>query len=175
MPNYLLAHKKNFVNELITSKANLVPGVITRFTYLDENDLMTKPIVIVLNPMYHGNLHGIRIDEILPSRVQKLVTEIKLWYSKRLNEKVNQRLPLIKVNVGTPKSFYESKLKILIPKHLKTEDCYREYKLNRISALRVIEYRFDLQDELDAQIAAKKAREKRLMEIAVLRVRRGER
>jgi len=173
MTNYLAAHKKNFLSEIITSKNNLVPGVITQFTYLDENNKITKPIVIVLNPAYHNNLHGIRVDEILPERVQKLVTEIQLWYSKRLNEKVNQRLPLLKVNVGSPKSFYESKLKVLIPKILKSENCYREYKLNRISSMRVIEYRFDLQEKLDAKETAKKMREKKLMEDAIRRVRAG--
>jgi len=173
MANYLMAHKKNFINENNVSKADLAPGAIIQFTYLDEDNKMTKPLVVVLNPMYHGNMHGIRIDEILPSKVQNLVTEIKLWYSRRLNEKVNQRLPLIKVNVGTPRSFYENKLRALIPKLLKSEDCYREYKLNHISALRLIEYRFELKEREDAMLAAKKAKEKKLMEEAIRRVRAG--
>lgn len=173
MTSYLAAHKKNFINEIITSKNNLVPGVVTWFTYLDEDNQITKPVVVVLNPMYQGHMHGIRIDEIQPIRVQRLVNEIKLWYSRRLEEKVNQRLPLLKVNVGSPRSFYESKLKLLLPKILKTEDCYREYKLNRISAMKVIEYRFDLQEDMDAETARKKLREKKLMEDAIRKVRAG--
>ena len=125
--------------------------------------------------MYQGNLHAIRIDEILPKNVQKLVTEIKLWYSKRLNEKVHQRLPLLKVNVGSPKSFYETKLRLLLPKLLKSEDCYREYKLNRISALRLIEYRFELQEKENALLEAKKKKERQLMDEAIKRVKAGAR
>ena len=173
MTSYLIAHKKNFINENNVSKADLQPGAIVQFTYIDEDKKMTKPIVVVLNPLYHNNMHGIRIDEILPSKVQHLVTEIKLWYSRRLNEKVNQRLPLLKVNVGTPRSFYENKLRALLPKLLKTEDCYREYTSNRISALRLIEYRFELKEREDAILAAKKAKEKKLMEEAIRRVRAG--
>jgi hypothetical protein len=173
MTNYLQAHKKNFLSESTVNKSDLAPGAIIQFTYLDEDKQMTKPVVVVLNPVYHGNLHAIRIDEIQPIRVQRLVEEIKLWYNRRLNEKVNTRLPLVKVNVGTPRSFYENKLKLLIPKLLKSEDCYREYKLNRISALRVIEYRFDVKEREDAAIAAKKLKEKKLMEDAIRRVRAG--
>ncbi len=173
MTNYLVAHKKNFLKENNVSKADLVPGAIIQFTYLDEDRKMTKPLVVVLNQAYQGNIHAIRIDEILPKNVQRLVEEIKLWYSKRLNEKVNQRLPLLKVNVGTPKSFYENKLRALIPKLLKTEDCYREYKLNRISALRVIEYRFDVKEKEDAALEAKRLKEKKLMEDAIRKVRAG--
>ena len=173
MANYLTVHKKNFLSESAISKSDLAPGAIIQFTYLNENKEMTKPIVVVLNPVYHNNLHAVRIDEILPSRVQTLVNEIKLWYSRKLNEKVNMRLPLVKVNVGTPKSFYETKLRPLLPKLLKTEDCYREYKLNRISALRIVEYRFDLKEKEDAIKLAKKLREKKLMEDAIRKVRAG--
>ena len=173
MPNYLTAHKKNFLLEINFSKADLQPGAIVQFTYLNEEKKITKPLVVVLNPIYQGNMHAIRIDEILPKNVQKLVDEIKLWYSKRLDDKVNQRLPLVKVNVGSPKSFYEQKLRKLIPKLLKTEDCYREYKLNRMSAVKLIQYRFELQEELDAKLLAKKLKEKKLMDDAIKRVRAG--
>jgi len=171
MTNYLMVHKKNFINEIATAKANLQPGAIIQFTYVAEDRKMTKPIVVVLNPMYQQHLHAIRIDEIHPAKVQRLVNEVKLWYSRKLNEKVHQRLPLLKVNVGSPRLFYESKLKALIPKLLKTEDCYREYKLNHITALKIVEYRFDLQEKEDALALAKKAKEKRLMEDAIRRVR----
>lgn len=173
MPNYLLAHRKNFLTEIAMSKSSLAPGVVVWFTYLDEDKQITKPVAIVLNPLYQGNLHALRIDEIPPVRVQRLVEEIKLWYSRKMNDKANQRLPLLKVNVGSPKTFYESKLRLLMPKILKTEDCYREYKLNRISAMKVIEYRFDLQERLDEKEVERKAKEKRLMEDAIRKVRAG--
>jgi hypothetical protein len=171
MTNYLSEHKKNFLKETMISKSDLQPGAIIQFIYIDEDNKMTKPLVVVLNQAYMGNLHGIRIDEIQTQRVQRLVNEINLWYSHRLNEKVRQRLPLLKVNLGLPRTFYETKLKHLIPKLLKTEDCYREYKLSRISALKIVEYRFDLKERQDAIVEKKKQREKQLMTDAVKRVK----
>lgn len=170
MTSYLSAHKKNFISLHILNPADLKPGALIRFTYLDQEKKITSPIVVVLNPIYHGNMHAIRIDEIPPARVQRFVYEIELWYSKHINAKVNQRLPLLKVNVGSPRSFYESKLKRLLPAVLK-EECYREYTVNRMSALKIIEYRFDLQEDIDAEKEAKKLREKKLMEDAIRRVR----
>lgn len=173
MPNYLPTHKKNFLNEFNVSKFEIQPGAIVKFTYVNEEKEITKPLVVVLNPLYKGNMHAIRIDEVMPDKVQKLVDTIKLWYSRKLEQKVHQRLPLVKVNVGSPRTFYENTLIHVLPRLLKTDDVYREYKLNRVSSLRLIEYRFNLQEQIDEKAAKKKEREKRLMDEAIKRVRSG--
>ena len=173
LANYLELHKKNFLSEQPFNKTNLQPGAIIWFTYIDDEKKTTKPLVIVLNPVWHGNMHVLRIDEIRPEVVEKLVQQVDLWFNKRLNQQADLRLPLLKVNVGSPKSFYESKLKPLLPKLVKTElpELYREYTINRISNVKLIEYRFTLQEQRDEAALAKKEKEALLMKQAIDKVK----
>ena len=69
------------------------------------------------------------------------------------------RLPLVKVNVGPPKAFYHTHLKPIMRGGLKKADPYREYKLNRITNLTLIEYRFDLVEKVREKAEKKRQRE----------------
>ena len=173
LPNYLELHKKNFLSEQPFNKTDLRPGSIIQFTSIDDEKKTTKPLVIVLNPLWHGNMHVLRIDEIKPAVVEELVKQIDLWFSWRLNQQAKLRLPLLKVNVGSPMSFYQSKLKPMLPKLVKTElpELYREYTVNRISNVKLIEYRFTLQEQRDEAALAKKEHEALLMKQAIDKVR----
>ena len=65
------------------------------------------------------------------------------------------RLPLIKADIGNPKTFYNSRLKkFLRGKVGSTGVAYRTYTLSSIGGLRIIDYRFEgsnFDDEVRAQ------------------------
>lgn len=171
MADFLSAHKKNVVREFVFSKSDLKPGAIIQFNYVDKKKATSKPLVLVLNPMFQGNLHGIKLDMIPPIRLQRLVKEIDVWYSNALNAKVRQRLPLLKVNVGSPKSFYENILRPLLPAILRTIHCYREYRVNHITGLKLYEYKFQVVEDERLAEEARKQRERSLMDYAIKWVR----
>jgi hypothetical protein len=156
---YLAQHRKNILNESIVSKSSIETGAIVSFTYINEQKKISKPLVLVLNPHFQNTMHGLKIDEISVPILQRLVTTIRLWYSKRLNELVGMRLPLVKVNVGPPKAFYHRVLKPLLQTQLKDESVYREYKLGKISNLKIIEYNFDVYKKVVKEEQEKRKRE----------------
>jgi len=165
MTTYLAEHKRNIMSEKAFSKGNIPPGAIITFNYTNEEKKTSKPMVLVLNPVWEGHLHGIRIDLIPERTLQRLTDTIKLWYSRKVNEMLRLRLPLLKVNVGPPKMFYEQTLKGIIKRQLKLAEPYREYKINHMSGVKIIEYDFHLKARLDEEAARKKKHDQNMLAI----------
>lgn len=162
--NYINSHRRFITSEKRISKNALVPGAITFFTYIDENKKVSKQLVLVLNPIWRGNMHGLILSEIPPMHVQKLAEAVDVYFSKRLNEMAKLRLPLVKVNLGSPKVFYESYLRGYMKRNLKTVEAYREFHLNKMSAVSVVEYRYKVQEEKDLLEAARKEKDRKALE-----------
>ena len=157
--NHRTQHNKNIILKTSINRSRLEPGSIVTFNYVDENKRASKPLVLVLNPHYKGNLHGLKLDDISPNKLQELVNVIDLWYSRRLTELLHLRLPLVKVNVGSPKLFYKTKLKHLMETKIPKLDVYREYHSRKMSSLLFVEYQFDLKVKRDKDERRRKLNE----------------
>ena len=51
-------HRRNIISEKSTTKMKIVPGAIVRFSYSGKDVNDKRPLVLVLNPRYKGQLHG---------------------------------------------------------------------------------------------------------------------
>lgn len=157
--NHRAHHSKNILLMKPASNSKLEFGSIITFNYIDEHNRPTKPLVLVLNPHYQGNLHGIKLDEVSPTKLQEIVNVVDLWYSKKLNELMRLRLPLLKVNVGSPKQFYNTKMKVLLESKVPKLEVYREYHTNKMRSVQLVDYKFDLQIKREREKRRQKLRE----------------
>ena len=56
MTSYLVEHTRNIISKKPFSKGNLPFGSIITFNYMDEDKKPSKPMVLVLNPVWEGHL-----------------------------------------------------------------------------------------------------------------------
>jgi len=117
----------------------------------------------VLNPRWKNNLHGLALEVIKPKLLQEITYTVKLWYSRKLNDAAKLRLPLLKVNVGNPKTFYHAIFRNILEVKLKNVNCYREFVTNRMTNIKIVEYAFKLQEQLDQEAAEKGRNERNLL------------
>ena len=150
-------HKKNIMNEVSVGKptgsakgVRLQPGHIVRFTYRGEKVSIKRPMVLVLHPKWQGQMHGLNLDYI-PQRVLLQLWELtKETLQGKIQKLIKLRLPLLKPDIGNPKSFYYSKLRRFLKGKLGgTSSCYRTYNIDKVSALRIIDYRFEDMDNVE--------------------------
>lgn len=154
-PKYRQTHRKNIIKEATISKNKLEPGHIVRFNYGGKKVTTKRPLVLVLNPSYKGLMHGLNLDYLSESQLKQLWKLTKLELAGKIQKLTKLRLPLIKADIGNPKTFYNSRLKkFLRGKVGSTGVAYRTYTLNSIGGLRIIDYRFEgsnFDDEVRAQ------------------------
>lgn len=160
--DYKSLHRKNFIAERVIPMSAIVPGAIITFNYVNEDKEFTKQMVLVLNERWKNNLHGLALEFITPKTLQEITTMVRLWYSRKLNEATKLRLPLLKVNVGNPKTFYHAIFKRIIEVKLKKVDCYREFVVNRMTNIKVTDYAYLLQEQIDKE-AAENAEKKKVL------------
>lgn len=143
MPNYMNTHRKNFLKEQVSTKRKIEAGHIVRFSYSGKNVHTPRPVVLVLNPDWQKNLHGLTLDYIPESTLQKLYEIIKETKVGRIKKLLNLRLPLLKPEIYDPYKFYHSRLKQFIERQFpKGESPYRQFNVSGISNVRIIDYRF---------------------------------
>lgn len=143
-------HQKNILNELSIGKptgsakgVSLEPGHIVRFTYMGDKVSTKRPMVLVLHPKWKGQLHGLNIDYIPERVLEQLWAMTKETLQGKIQKLVKLRLPLLKPDIGNPKSFYYSKLKRFLKSKLGgTSACYRTYNVGKVQSLKIIDYRF---------------------------------
>ena len=68
-------------------------------------------MVLVLHPDWKGQLHGLNLDYIPESVLKELWKLTKLTVAGKIEKLTKLRLPLLKADIGNPKTFYNSRLK----------------------------------------------------------------
>ena len=100
-------------------------------------------MVLVLHPNWKGYLHGLNIDYIPESTLKKLWEMTKVTLAGKVQRLTKLRLPLLKADIGNPKSFYTSRLKKFLTGQLgKTGVAYRTYTISSVGGIKKIDYRF---------------------------------
>ncbi len=144
-------HKKNIQNEVSVGKptgtakgVRLQPGHIVRFTYMGKKVSTKRPMVLVLHPKWKGQMHGLNIDYIPERILVQLWALTKETLQGKLQKLIKLRLPLLKPDIGNPKTFYYSKLRRFLKSKLGgSSSCYRTYDISKVQSLRIIDYRFE--------------------------------
>ena len=158
-------HERNIINESPIGKVGgthkglkLESGHIAIFSYRGKQVHTNTPMVLVLHPNYMGKMHALNLDYI-PENVLELLWKLtKETLQGKLERLVKLRLPLLKVDIGNPKSFYHGRLRSFLNSRLgSTSACYRTFDTGGISDLRIVDYRF--KDSAFARKVEKKAAE----------------
>ena len=138
--NYIHTHKKNIVSESNISKNKMESGSIVMFNYKGIQSTTPRPMVLVLNPNWHGKLHGVKLDVLSESELVRLTNLIKVRLRDRSKYLANLRLPMLKVDISSPQKFYNSRMKRYI-RQVK-QNPYRTYFVSNIGSVTVLDYRF---------------------------------
>ena len=143
MRNYTQDHRRNILKEEVSDKNKVDAGHIIAFNYAGRDVHTPRPLVLVLNPNWKRQLHGLNLDYIPPATLDKLYSVIKERTAEKIQKLLHLRLPLLKPVIHDPYNFYHRELKKFIGSHFdKNESPYRTYNLSGISNLRIIDYRF---------------------------------
>ena len=143
MRDYTQDHKRNILKEQVTSKNKIESGHIVMFNYTGKDVHTRRPLVLVLNPSWKQQLHGLNLDYIPPAVLDKLYSTIKERTAEKIQKFLHLRLPLLKPVIHNPYNFYHKELKKFLNIHFgKNESPYRVYNLKGISNWKIIDYRF---------------------------------
>ena len=149
-------HSTNIVG-IQPAKINaLEPGMIIRFKYSSKSD--NNPLVLFFwNDSHEKNIHGLNLNYLTNYKIKNLFESFgKTTTISQVDEDEDEttllsedytRISLPPITKTQTKSVSEAKLEMKrmyknrVKPILKTDDCYRTYKLDRISSLKVIRYR----------------------------------
>ena len=156
-------HKKNIITETASRPSKLQPGHIIRFNYSGKNVTSKKPLVLVLNPKFKGQLHGINLDYIPEGTLSQLWKMVDITLQGKIAKLVKLNLPLLKADIGNPRAFYNSRLKKFLKSKLgSTGVAYRTYDSSKLGSVRIIDYRFkgssyadDVRDKAEEELKKK--------------------
>ena len=134
-----------------TPNKNVSNGQVIQFKYNAkiENPTDINPLVLVCNPNFNNELHGVNFNYLNIQQVQTLVGRIglaKLYpNNKALTEAHNKGLPLVKVKCKASAGFYTVIIKPTLTSLVKTPSAaYRTYSLSRVGSIQLIDYDFGL-------------------------------
>tara|TARA_Y100000034_G_C6768637_1_gene342787 strand:- start:99 stop:566 length:468 start_codon:yes stop_codon:yes gene_type:complete len=153
--------KHNHVNRIIGVQPariqSLESGMIIRFKYPSKSD-STPLVLFIWNDSEYKNVHGLNLNYLNNYKIKKMfesfgeVTTIKQIDKDEdettlLSEDYTQLdlPPLTKTQTGSVseaklemKRMYKNRVKPI----LKTDNIYRTYKIDRMSSIKVIKYKF---------------------------------
>ena len=145
-------HIDNILNRKTYSLTKVIPGNVIQFKYQAkiENPTDINPLVLVCNPNYNGELHGVNFNYLNEQQVRVLVANIGLTAlypnKKAVTEAFNNGLPLTKVKCRRSIGFYSGVIKPNLKSLVKSPSAaYRTYSLGRVGGVQLIDYNFGLQ------------------------------
>ena len=156
-------HTSHILNRKTYSLSKVKAGDVIQFKYNAEieNPTDINPLILVCNPMYSGELHGVNINYLDRRQIQVLAGNIglKAIYpnKKAVKEAFDKGLPLVRAKCRPTSGFYSGVIKQSLKSLVKTpSNAYRTYALGRIGGVQLVDYNFGLQlDKLQRQKAQK--------------------
>jgi len=101
-----------------------------------------KYIILVLHPNYHGYMHCIKLTNVRPSYFRSWIKKVGLVMEQgRKYLMIKFDFPKVKMSEAEAKSFYNSKIRPFT--HTTFEDAYRTFKVDRITAMKLIDFKFE--------------------------------
>ena len=82
-------HTRNIIKEESVSRSKIQAGSIIRFKYTGRVVHDKNPLVLVLNPSWKRQLHGININYLSKSQVDKVSELVKKSLGTKLLNKIN--------------------------------------------------------------------------------------
>jgi len=144
-------HKKNIISEATTTKQNIEPGSVIRFKYGGKQVTDKQPLVLVLNPKWKGKLHGINVNYLSETDLNKLVKLVKQTLAQKAAQFLGFGKRMTKADIGDPFKFYHTRLKMFLGSQ--SVSMYRTYDINAITNVRLVDYRFKgMADEVQQQL-----------------------
>ena len=146
-------HYRRVLAEHNINRVQLIPGMIVSFRYNSSNRYDPRPLILFLYEDKSAKLiHGLNLNYIQEADVQKIFTMISKQVNIELNYDVFEtgstmvklnKNPKSRVGVGAEK-LYERLIKPRIFNIERTKNCYRTYKSNKVSSIKIINYRLDV-------------------------------
>ena len=149
-PQQHLGYIEGQVRTSLTGDPKIQPGCVIQFEYT-KSKTDPKPLVLVVNVNYQGELHGINMNYL--TRIQaKVISErlgmYKMYPGKNaLIEAYDKNYPLVRLQMRESKSFYDGTIKPLLKTLFKYPSLvYRTYSVSLISNVQLIDYDWGLED-----------------------------
>ena len=151
-----LNHHRRILSKKVISRSELIPGMVLEFRYDSKNKFDPKPLVLFL---YHDKavdlIHGINFNYLYETDIQKMfallskTVGVSIEYDIDDNSYSRLKLnpnPKSRSGIGAEK-LYERVIKPKLFTTERTKDCYRTYKVSKVSAISSINYRIDVIEE----------------------------
>lgn len=136
-------HERNIIREEVGVYNKLEAGMIVRFNYKGEYAHVKRPLVLVLNPRWKNKLHAVSLDFISDAVLLKLRKIVQETIKQKIKQLTRLRLPLLKPDIKEPLTFYNRQLRPFIRTYFEANETpYRQYIVQNITNLRLIDYRF---------------------------------
>ena len=149
-------HYRRILSRKVLSRSELIPGMVIEFRYGSRNKFDPKPLILFL---YHDKatdlIHGINFNYLYETDIQKMFTllsktvGVSIEYDIDDNSYSRLKLnpnPKSRSGIGAQK-LYERVIKPKLFTTERTKDCYRTYKVSKVSAISSINYRIDVIEE----------------------------
>lgn len=144
--DYTTQHKAAILNAIPISPRYFEKGMIGGIYYMKKEDgkpVMKKYTILVLQPLFQGKMHALKLSEISRKILLQLFTEHGAAYSVRMNKIRKMNLPKMLMDKSS-KTFYTNVIKKLLKTKLKNS--YRVFTLSNIKTAMVYDY--DLTDKI---------------------------
>ena len=138
----------NILNQIIEGSTQIIktkmkPGQVVRFIYSGIKITDRNPLVLVLNPYWHGKTHALVLRNLSVRQVQLLMQIVQKNLFLKIADKLKKIINTNHVSVGidNPRSFYYSKIKPFI--RATGANIYRTYFFSKISNVQLITTKLD--------------------------------
>ena len=152
-----ISHARRVLNTRSINKNNLLKGMIINFTYTKPDVYDRKPLILVLN-RENNLLDGLNFNYLHENKIQEMFKSTFKAFGNNYDEtfkdesffNLKGEFTRIGLNEGIAPSemnsqeFYNTVVKPLLLTHAGTKDCYRTYDLNKVSSIKIIDYRIDI-------------------------------
>lgn len=154
--NYINLHKKNYLSEANSTKRQIESGDVVRFVYKGKKVHTEIPTVLVLNPDWKGNLHGLKLDHVSTQKLKFIRNVVVAGKLKETSKQLKLRLPKWDSNIKDPYKFYYEHVRKLLRRHFRTasgkgdkgDSPYRLYNVSGVSHVKKIDYDYTKIDDV---------------------------
>lgn len=148
--DFTSVHKTNTINESKITKNQLKAGHIVRFDYRGKNVHERRPLVLILNPQWKSQLHGIALRLLSEKQLLELSRLVQETISDKMKKVITFGKGKNVVTITNPQAFYRRKIKPWLRRLNETP--YRTYNKKGISNTRIIDYKFK---DMDVKTSSK--------------------
>ena len=133
--NFLSEHRAKTLKRIQIAKAQLQKGRLVSVRYTDREGKGSNKLLLILNPRFKGKVHALDLNKFSSKMLNQLARKVGLMEIIKYKAR-GLRIEKI-VMTSSSKAFYGAHVKN------KYKDSYRQYFVEKIGALTLIDYRWD--------------------------------